>query len=122
MIRTPHGQMRPLLFDGSPLLPTALFLRPDGKMLVGRDAERNAPIDPARFISSPKRHIDDGEVLIGGEAVPVARLFAHVLWRVHAEARRALGAASDEVRLIYPMRWGERRRAVLAEAAGLAEL
>ncbi|MEV4514801.1 Hsp70 family protein [Dactylosporangium sp. NPDC049525] len=122
MIRTPDSRMRPLLFDGSPLLPSALYFNTDGKVLVGRDAERNARLDPARFEPNPKRRIDDGEVFIGDHSMPVPRLFAHVLSLVNTEARRQLGAAPDEVRLTHPARWGERRRSLLVEATRISGL
>ncbi|MET7424930.1 Hsp70 family protein [Dactylosporangium sp. NPDC005555] len=122
MIRTPDSRMRPLLFDGSPLLPSALYFNTDGKVLVGRDAERNARLDPARFEPNPKRRIDDGEVFIGDHPLPVPRLFAHVLSLVNTEARRQLGAAPDEVRLTHPARWGERRRSLLIEATRISGL
>ncbi|MDG6106555.1 Hsp70 family protein [Dactylosporangium aurantiacum] len=122
MVRTPDSRMRPLLFDGSPLLPSALYFNTDGKVLVGRDAERNARLDPARFEPNPKRRIDDGEVFIGDHPMPVPRLFAHVLSLVNTEARRQLGAAPDEVRMTHPARWGERRRSALVEAARISGL
>ncbi|UWZ33614.1 Hsp70 family protein [Dactylosporangium roseum] len=122
MVRTADARMRPLLFDGSPLLPSALYFNSDGKVLVGRDAERNARLDPARFEPNPKRRIDDGEVFIGDHPLPVPRLFAHVLSQVNTEARRQLGAAPEEVRLTHPARWGERRRSLLIEATRIAGL
>ncbi|GAA2643477.1 hypothetical protein GCM10010399_91820 [Dactylosporangium fulvum] len=123
MVRsTADARMRPLLFDGSPLLPSALYFNTDGKVLVGRDAERNARLDPARFEPNPKRRIDDGEVFIGDHPMPVPRLFAHVLSQVSIEARRQLGAAPEEVRLTHPARWGERRRSLLIEATRIAGL
>jgi molecular chaperone DnaK len=122
MIRSADARMRPLLFDGSPLLPSAVYFSTDGKVLVGRDAERNARVDPARFEPNPKRRIDDGEVFLGGQGLPVPRIFGYVLSQVNAEARRQLGGAPDEVRLTHPARWGERRRSLLVEAARLAGL
>ncbi|WP_432824342.1 Hsp70 family protein [Dactylosporangium sp. CA-092794] len=122
MVRTADTRMRPLLFDGSPLLPSALYFNTDGKVLVGRDAERNARLDPARFEPNPKRRIDDGEVFIGEHPMPVPRLFAHVLSQVNTEARRQLGGAPDEVRLTHPARWGERRRSLLIEATRISGL
>ncbi|MEV6932520.1 Hsp70 family protein [Dactylosporangium sp. NPDC051485] len=122
MVRTPDTRMRPLLFDGSPLLPSSLYFNTDGKVLVGRDAERNARLDPARFEPNPKRRIDDGEVFIGDHPMPVPQLFAQVLSLVNTEARRQLGAAPEEVRMTHPARWGERRRSLLVEAARLSGL
>jgi molecular chaperone DnaK len=122
MVRTVDGRIRPLLFDGSPLLPSAVYFNTDGKVLIGRDAERNARLDPARFEPNPKRRIDDGEIFLGGQGLPVPRIFGYVLGLVNAEARRQLGAAAEEVRLTHPARWGERRRTLLVEAARQAGL
>ena len=38
VLRWPDGRVKPLLFDGSPLLPSAVFLDDAGDLLVGRDA------------------------------------------------------------------------------------
>ena len=122
MLRTPDGRMRPLLFDGSPLLPSAVYLNTDGRMLVGRDAERHARLDPGRFEPNPKRRIDDGTILLGDAELPVPQVFSQVLAQVAGEARRQLGAPAEEVRLTHPARWGERRRSLLVEAARLAGL
>src|SRR5216110_741212 len=122
MLRTPDGRMRPLLFDGSPLLPSAVYLNTDGRMLVGRDAERHARLDPGRFEPNPKRRIDDGTILLGDAELPVPQVFSQVLAQVAGEARRQLGAPAEEVRLTHPARWGERRRSLLVEAARMSGL
>src|SRR2546423_5392625 len=122
MLRTPDGRMRPLLFDGAPLLPSAVYLESDGRALVGRDAMHSARLDPGRFEPNPKRRVDDGQVLLGGVEVAVPRLFGYVLGEVFAEARRQLGGPPDEVRLTHPARWGDRRRSLLVEGARLAGL
>jgi len=122
MVQLDDGRTRPLLFDGTPLLPSAVYLDPDGRLLVGRDAERSSRLDPARYEPNPKRRVDDGTLLLGDAELPVPRVVAAVLAHVLTEARRQLGAAPQEVRLTHPARWGERRRAVLLEAARLAGL
>jgi molecular chaperone DnaK len=122
MLRTPDGRMRPLLFDGAPLLPSAVYLESDGRALVGRDAMHSARLDPGRFEPNPKRRVDDGQVLLGGVEVAVPRLFGYVLGDVFAEARRQLAGPPDEVRLTHPARWGDRRRSLLVEGARLAGL
>ncbi len=122
MLRTPDGRVRPLLFDGSPLLPSAVYLGTDGRTVVGRDAERNARVDPSRFEPNPKRRIDDVSVFLGDREIPVARVMGSVLELVASEARRQLGALPDEVRLTHPARWAERRRSILVEAATIAGL
>jgi len=122
MVRGTDGRARPLLFDGSPMLPSAVYLKPDGKLLVGRDAERTARLDPARFEPNPKRRIDDGVVLLGEQELPVPRVIAAVLGRIATEASRHLGGPVEEVRVTHPARWGERRRAVLVESVRAAGL
>jgi actin-like ATPase involved in cell morphogenesis len=122
MLRLDDGRTRPLLFDGAPLMPTAVYLTPENQMLVGRDAERNSRVDPSRFEPNPKRRVDDGVVLLGESELSVPQVFAAVLRQVSAEAHRQLGAAPDQVRLTHPARWGEQRRRLLAEASRQAGL
>jgi actin-like ATPase involved in cell morphogenesis len=108
---------RPLLFDGSPVLASGVLAARDGVLHTGRDAERLALVEPARFEPYPKRRVDDGEVLLGGGAVPTAALLGAVLRRVAHEAWQAGVDASDATVLTYPADWGQQRRSVLKEAA-----
>jgi molecular chaperone DnaK (HSP70) len=91
-------------------------------MLVGRDAERNARMDPARFEPNPKRRIDDGSLFLGTSEIPVPQVFAYVLQQVALEAQRQAGQMPGQVRLTHPARWGERRRSILVDSARLAGL
>src|SRR4051794_12190594 len=102
-------------------MPSALFAADDGNLVVGRDAERRARLDPARFEPNPKRRVDDGVLRLGESVVPVSDALAAVLGRVLEETERQLnGAALDEVRLTHPAQWGPARRNVLMSAALLA--
>jgi molecular chaperone DnaK len=124
MLRAPDARVRPLLFDGSPLLPSAVHAGAGGDppgLLAGRDAERAGRADPAGFEPNPKRRVDDGAVLLAGREVPVPALIAAVLGRVAAEAAQQGGPVAD-LRLTHPAGWGPRRRAVLVEAARRAGL
>ncbi|WP_326553606.1 Hsp70 family protein [Micromonospora sp. NBC_01813] len=121
MVRGGDGRARPLLFDGTPLLPSAVYREPDGRLLVGSDAHRRARIDPAGFEPNPKRRVDDGVVLLGDAEVPVPQVIGAVLRHVAAEAGRQVGSVTD-VRLTHPAQWGERRRLVLVQAAHTAGL
>ncbi|MGI5151153.1 Hsp70 family protein [Plantactinospora sp. CA-294935] len=122
MLRWPDGRVRPLVFDGSPLLSSAVFATSDGRILVGRDAERSARVDPARYEPNPKRMVDAGELLLGARAYPIAELVAAGLRRVYAEAVRAAGQAPATVTITHPATWGPARRQVLHSAAALAGL
>ncbi|WP_326552392.1 Hsp70 family protein [Micromonospora sp. NBC_01813] len=119
--RSPDNRSRVLLFDGSPLLPSAVYAQPGAPLLVGRDAILAARVDPARFEPHPKRRVDDGTVLLGEREFPVVDLIAAVYRRVGEEWGRVVGAVRPELTLTHPAAWGEPRRRVLvaaAEAAG----
>lgn len=108
---------RLLSTDGWPVLPSAVWLAPDGALVVGRDAVRQARLDPARFEPNPKRRIDEVEVLLGDTVVPVVDLIAAVLRRTLDEARRELGGVPDRLVLTHPAGWGAVRRRTLTAAA-----
>ncbi|MEV4622204.1 Hsp70 family protein [Asanoa sp. NPDC049573] len=112
---------RPLLFDGSPLLPSAVYLDPGGRLVAGQDAVRAARLDPARFEPNPKRRIDEGTVLLGSTSVAVSALVGAVLTRVAEETRRWAGEAYSVV-LTHPAGWSSVRRGVLVAAAASAGL
>ncbi|MFB9907093.1 type VII secretion-associated protein [Allokutzneria oryzae] len=116
------GEPAVVLVDGSPLVPSAVFVAIDGTVFVGREAERQAAIDPARYEPHPKRRMDEGELLLGNAVVPVARVVGAVLAMVVAEARRVAGGAPvDVLVLTHPADWGSVRLSVLRQAAsGLA--
>ena len=122
VLRWPDGRTRPLLFDSSPLLPSAVYAAPDGRLLVGRDAERHSRIHPSRFEPNPKRCIADGSVLLGERTVPVVELIAAALGEVAKEAERVAGEAPADVVITYPATWGALRRTVLTDAAMAAGL
>ncbi|PRZ41651.1 Hsp70 protein [Antricoccus suffuscus] len=116
---------RVLAIDGKPLLPSSIYLADDGSIAVGSDAERQARLDPSRFEPNPKRRIDDGEMLLGTDVIPVQRAIAAVFSRVLQEFRRQFGNANpDVVRLTHPARWRQTRKDVLIAAckeAGLSD-
>jgi len=117
MLAFPDGRIRPLLFDGSPLLPSAVHADPTAGLLTGRDAAHAARTRPDCFEPHPKRCVDDGTVLLGQAQVPVTDLVAAVLSRVAAEASRVTGGPLPQVVLTCPADWGPRRRQVLRAAA-----
>ncbi|GAA3207091.1 Hsp70 family protein [Dactylosporangium siamense] len=116
MLRRPDGRVQPLLFDGSPLLSSAVLLGPDGRLHTGRDAAHLARSAPERLEPNPKRRVDDTSVLLGDREIGVRELVAAVLQRVAIEAARVAGPVTA-VTLTHPANWGTGRRAVLVEAA-----
>ncbi|MEV8513085.1 Hsp70 family protein [Dactylosporangium sp. NPDC051484] len=122
VVRWPDGRSRPLIFDGSPLLPSAVYAEPSGTIIVGRDAVHSARLEPARFEPNPKRRIDDGTVLLGDREMPVNELIAAVLRRVRDEWVRTVGDAVPDVTVTVPASWGATRRLSIADAAAAAGL
>ncbi|MGN9906444.1 Hsp70 family protein [Phytohabitans sp. LJ34] len=119
-LSSPAGPGRPLQFESSFLLPSAVYAETDGRLLVGRDAERSARLDPASFEPNPKRSVDDGVILLGSREYQVPDVIAAVLRRVVDEASRVAGAMPAETVLTYPANWAASRKGVLAEAAARA--
>ncbi|MEU7872214.1 Hsp70 family protein [Dactylosporangium sp. NPDC049140] len=117
VLRTADGRRLPLLFDGSPVLPSAVFAADDGRLAVGRDALHLARTAPERLEPAPKRCIDDGNLLLGGDEHAVPAVIGAVLARVLAEARRTLDGAIPAVTVTHPAAWGPARRETLLAAA-----
>ena len=128
-LQAPGGDTEILLFDGEPMLPSAVYAAAPGEVLTGRDAVRSAQLDPGRYEPNPKRRIRDGShILLGGEEYPLVDLIAATLHRVVAAARAATGGAPMQVVMTHPAAWEERdRRAALqvmvagAAAAGIQQ-
>jgi hypothetical protein len=115
----PDGRTRPLLFDGSPVMPSAVFLDPAGVIHTGRDAERLALTAPERFEPNPKQRASDGTMLLGDREVPVTAAFAAILSRVARTAIESVGHLPNAV-LTCPAAWSEQRRGALHDAAAQA--
>jgi ABC-type branched-subunit amino acid transport system substrate-binding protein len=122
VLRWPDGRTKPLLFDGSPLLPSAVYLDPQGSLLTGRDAVHSARLQPHRFEPYPKRRVEEGTVWLGEREIPVIDLVATVLRRVATEAQRVAGAMPGHVTVTHPAAWGSQRRDALSRAAVAAGL
>ncbi|MEQ4302699.1 Hsp70 family protein [Plantactinospora sp. B6F1] len=119
VLRWPDGRTRPLLHDGQPILPSGVFLDDAGRPHVGRDAQRLAQADPARYEPNPKRRIDEPAVLLGDREIATVDLLAGVLGAVANAAVEAVGFLPPAV-LSYPASWGSRRRDTLAAAVARA--
>ena len=116
VLRWPDGRTRPLLVDGAPVMTSGVYLDESGRLLVGRDAQRMAQLEPARFEPNPKRRVDESTVLLGEREVSVVDLLAAVLSAVARAAVEAVGFLPPAV-LTYPAAWGQPRRDALLAAA-----
>lgn len=119
VLRWPDGRTRPLLFDGEPVLPSGVYLDESGRQYVGRDGQRMAQLDPARYEPNPKRRIDEATVLLGDRETSTADLLSAILKRVADKATETCGQLPAAV-FTYPAAWGAPRRGILAHAAAQA--
>ncbi|MEV6925735.1 hsp70 family protein [Dactylosporangium sp. NPDC051485] len=113
---------RALLFDGSPVMPSGIYADEQGRLTVGRDAERLSGLAPERFEPYPKRSVDEGAVLLGPVEVPVVEMLAALLRRAAEESLQAGVNPVGSTVLTCPADWGGQRRGVLLEAARRANL
>ncbi|MEU6860589.1 Hsp70 family protein [Glycomyces sp. NPDC046736] len=120
-IRRADGRVHQQLFDGSPQLPSAVFMDDEGGPVVGADAAHSGRRKPERFEPNPKRRIDDDTILLGETELPVTSVIAAVLARVANECRQTLGSLGP-VTVTVPAAWGPTRRHVIADAASAAGL
>ena len=120
-IRRADGRVHQQLFDGSPQLPSAVFMNDDGGPVVGADAVHSGRRKPERYEPNPKRRIDDAQILLGDTEIPVTSVIAAVLSRVARECEQTLGSLGP-VTVTVPAAWGPTRRHVVADAATAAGL
>jgi len=121
VVRRADGSVRPLLFDGAPLMPSAVCADAEGGLLVGRDAVHSGRRHPERFEPNPKRLIDRPSTLLGEREFTIPDLIAAVLDAVADECRRVVGRPS-QVTLTVPAEWGPARRQVIEDAAARSGL
>ncbi|MCW3844714.1 Hsp70 family protein, partial [Micromonospora yasonensis] len=119
VLRWPDGRTRPLLVDGHPILPSGVYADTEGRLHVGRDAQRLAQADPTRYEANPKRRVDEETVELGGRAYRPAELLAATLRAVADAAVAAVGFLPPAV-VTHPAAWAAPRRQVLHDALDLA--
>ncbi|KWV31351.1 Hsp70 family protein [Micromonospora rifamycinica] len=119
VLRWPDGRTRPLLVDGQPVLPSGVYADTDGRLHVGRDAQRLAQADPTRYEPNPKRRVDEPTVPLGDRSYAPAELLAATLWAIAEQAVATVGFLPPAV-VTYPAAWQAPRRQVLHDALSLA--
>ncbi|MEU3455730.1 Hsp70 family protein [Micromonospora sp. NPDC006766] len=119
VLRWPDGRTRPLLVDGQPILPSGVYADAEGRLHVGRDAQRLAQADPDRYEPNPKRRVDEPDVVLGDRRHSPAELLGGVLRAVGEAAVAAVGFLPPAV-VTCPATWDAVRRQVLADALALA--
>lgn len=108
----------PILFadeSGSRLTPSAVWLRGDGSVVVGREALAHR--DEA--LLSVKRLIGR-ERTVGGSGASPEEISAHILRKLKADAERVLGGAVERVVITVPAYFNDNQRAATKRAGELA--
>src|SRR5262245_3730641 len=113
VVREPEATPVPLMFNSSPLLPSAVYADRDGGLQVGLAAQRMISIDPGGLELNPKLRIDDGEVLLNGRTVPVVDMYVAILSQVRAAMSSGGADVAGEVVLTHPAAWVAPRKEIL---------
>ncbi|WP_156037549.1 Hsp70 family protein, partial [Glycomyces tenuis] len=110
------GRRHQLLFEGSPLLPSGIYIDNDASLLVGRDAVREGRRHPGRYERNPKLRIGSPSILLGDKDIPIREAVSAVIGRVLSECERVAGPP-QRVTVTVPAGWGPARRHVIGDAA-----
>lgn len=109
------------LSDRAETMPSVVLVDEGGHLLAGEAARRGGPHPPGR-----RTHLDldavgdDVPLVVAGQAVPAARVFALLVAAAVEAATQQRGAAPDAIAVAHPAAWGPHRldavRSALAEA------
>jgi len=104
-------------------IPSVLFVRDDGTLLIGEPAVLRGIAEPERQAREFKRRMgDEVPLLVGGAGFTAPELTARVLrWTVE-RVTEVQGGPPGHVVLTHPAEWGSFRQGLLTEAARSAGL
>jgi hypothetical protein len=117
----PDGRWHLLTFDGSTVLPSAVYVPVVGDVVTGVRVWDLAREDPDRFVVSPLR-AGLGTVTVAGREIAVQDAVVALLRRVCAEAVQVCGSKVGDVRMVMSAECGPNRRTWLRQAAFRAGL
>ncbi|HEV7759659.1 MAG TPA: Hsp70 family protein, partial [Acidimicrobiales bacterium] len=104
-------------------IPSVVYLRDDGEMLIGEAAERRSLTEPDRFAREFKRRIGDPTpVMLGGSPFSAHGLMAKLLRAVVKVVADREGSSPDHVVVTHPANWGEYKRELLDQALHQADV
>ena len=111
------------LGNHAPPIPSLVFLREDGEILVGEAAERRGVAEPHRLAREFKRRVgDETPILLAGSPYSAERLIAAVLREVVAMVSAREGGKPAAIAVSHPANWGAFKTDLLRQACGLAGL
>jgi molecular chaperone DnaK len=111
------------LGNRAPTIPSVLFVRDDGSVLIGEAAVRRAASEPAGVAREFKRRIGDPTPLVvGGTPYSADALMAKLLRGVVDLVVQAEGGTPEGIAVSHPANWGPYKLDLLRQAARLADL
>ncbi|WP_412747148.1 Hsp70 family protein [Krasilnikovia sp. MM14-A1004] len=117
------GQVEVLRLGGRRAeIPSLVFVKPDGGLLVGDAAERRGLAEPGRLAREFKRRIGDPvPILVGGAPFSAHALTAKLLRHVLDTVTQLQDAPPTTVTVTHPANWGPYKREQLDQAIRLAD-
>lgn len=98
------GSINTIPIEGKPVIPSAISIKPEGKVLVGQAAKARSLIDPSNSITSAKRWIGDGKTTweIHGKVYSPVDVSSYVLKRIKEVSEDYLGTKVNEAVITVP--------------------
>jgi molecular chaperone DnaK len=104
-------------------VPSVVFLRADGELLVGDPAQRRGLQEPDRLAREFKRRFGDSTpILLGHTPYSAERLMATVLRQIVEQVTERYGGPPAHVAIAHPANWGPYKIELLRQAVQLAGL
>ena len=111
------------LADRADSIPSAVFLREDGGLLIGDAAVRRGVLEPDRLARGFKRQLADPvPLLLGTESVTRPHLTGQLLRFVLQKVIAREGGPPAHVTLTVPAQWGDHHRQLMTQVAAEAGL
>ena len=111
------------LGEGGVVAAAAVYLRPDGVLVVGDPAARRRHLDPERVVREVRRRLGDPTpILLGGVGFDASVLLARMVTDVVSRVSAARGYPPEMVMLSRPASWGPFRRELFDNVSQLAGL
>lgn len=105
------------------VVPSVVFVPPEGEVLVGEAAVRRGASEPARMVREFKRRMGDNvPLIVGGTPWSADALTARLLKWLVGMVEVQQGGPADRITLTYPATWGPFKQEWLVQAWRMADL
>jgi outer membrane protein assembly factor BamB/actin-like ATPase involved in cell morphogenesis len=104
-------------------IPSLVFLRADGGVLIGEAAHRRGQSEPSRLAREFKRRLGDPvPIMLGGAPFSAHALTARLLGQAIETVTRLHEEPPDRIVVTHPANWGPYKRELLTQAVQLADV